>query len=146
MDVQLFVDHYLKTIGRELSGVPFSVSREAMQILLTYRWPGNIRELANALRQAITIAATGGLVNVQDLPLSVQHSPFDLEVVDLSRPAGVPLSEALRLVTERLERQWIQAAFRSCLGNRTETARALGIDRKTLFDKLHRYRIEDPDG
>ena len=141
-DVRLFVDHYLAMLGQELNGAPGAVSPEAMRALLAYRWPGNIRELENGLRQALA-TAMAPVLEVQDLPRSVQTPPFSREGVDLTRPLDLPLPKALNLVTGGLERRWIQDALRSCHGNRKEAARTLGIDRKTLFDKMRRYRVGD---
>jgi two-component system response regulator AtoC len=142
-DVRLLIDHFVAILGQELDGIPGVVSAEAMQALLAYRWLGNIRELENVLRQAL-LTSIGPVVEFQDLPRSVQDPPFGVEAIDLTRPAGLPLPEGLRLVTEGLERRWIQTALQNCSGNRTETARTLMIDRKTLFEKMLRYGIAYP--
>lgn len=139
-DLQLLIEHYLTKLAHELNATVANVSADARELLLAYSWPGNIRELENALSQALT-TATGGAVELKDLPRSVRDPALGIAPVDLIRSPDMPLSEALGRMTERLERQWILAALHSCRGSRTEAARSLGIDRKTLFDKMRRYRI-----
>jgi DNA-binding NtrC family response regulator len=137
-DVRLLVDHYLATLATGLGGAPHIVSAEARAALLGYRWPGNIRELENALRQALT-SAEGPVVEFGDLPASVRGAA--IEPADLVPPVGISLPEGVRHVTERFERRQIQDALERCRGNQSAASHALGIDRKTLYQKMQRYGV-----
>ena len=85
-DVRLLVDRYLAMLGQELNGTPAVVSPEALQALFAYGWPGNIRELENVLRQALT-TAMGPVVEFQDLQRSVRDPRLDVEVCRCQRPS-----------------------------------------------------------
>jgi transcriptional regulator of acetoin/glycerol metabolism len=112
--------------------VRVAVRRTAHQILLTHDWPGNVRELDHCLRQAL-VAAEGSVVEAADLPaLSVTFT----------KPLPVSFSltaESARLAAE-YEGDQIRRALVTYGGNQSEAARALGIDRRTLYVKMRQLK------
>jgi DNA-binding NtrC family response regulator len=121
-----------------------SVSAEALRALLAYGWPGNIRELRNAMERAVALCP-GPEIETRDLPDVVAR------VADAESLAGPPDGDpyltdpvtALPLcrVREKVEIERITQALQRCGNNRLRAAAALGISRRTLYKKLHRYSL-----
>ena len=111
-------------LGRKVSGF----TPAAAQQLVRYDWPGNVRELENAVERAV-ILARGPRLDVDDLP----------EEVGLARP-GVATAGSARTLKE-IERAAIAAVLRANDGNRSRTARELGIGAATLYRKIKEYRL-----
>ena len=101
-------------------------SREAERTLLAYRWPGNIRELSNAVRHGAALAGSPE-VRADDLP------------DELRRPR--PARSSMRPLAE-VEREHVLAVLDSCGGNQAEAARVLGLARNTLWRRLRAYGAE----
>jgi two-component system, NtrC family, response regulator HydG len=108
-----------------------------MDLLIKHDWPGNVRELENAVERCV-ILLTGDYITDRELPLSItQNSEDNLrESVTLER-AGIGLAGSQSL--ETIEKEAILATLSETNGNKSETARRLGINRKTLHLKLKRY-------
>jgi two-component system response regulator AtoC len=105
------------------------LSEPTGRCLEKYPWPGNIRELRNAMERAVLLSR-GELILPDHLPA---------RVLDAAKTATTPdVSDLEKL--EEIERQAIVQALRQHNGNRTETARALGISRRTLIYKIQRFR------
>jgi len=104
-------------------------SQSVADCLIRYSWPGNVRELRNAMERA-ALLCQGEMVLPEHLPSRVR--------VEAGSPVGVGPAEAQRL--EEVERQTILQTLRKNSFNRTETAKALGISRRTLVYKLQRLR------
>jgi len=94
-----------------------------------YDWPGNLRQLKNAVMSA-TLLAAGEYITCRDLPAEVTGGPAE--------PAEAPLS----LRDPASEEEQIRRALATAGGNKSQAAKLLGIDRKTLYNKLHLYGIE----
>jgi DNA-binding NtrC family response regulator len=138
-DVSLLVDHLVDRLCRELGVAAKTVSPEAQRLLLTYDWPGNIRELENTLRRAIVLAEDSVICG-HDLPGRIrgaaEQEPFN--------PAAT-LAQVVEGVVARVERGMIQATLAEMGGSRVQTAERLGINRKTLFKKLKLYGLAASD-
>ncbi len=122
-DIPLLVDYFLNTLG--VNHIRYRVLSSAMDCMLRYNWPGNIRELRNVIERSI-ILAENGMISERCLPREL------LEPMD----GG---GEALSLAS--VERQHILKLLEAHSGNRQKTAEALGISRKTLYRKLQHYAI-----
>ncbi|SCC67223.1 sigma-54-dependent response regulator transcription factor ZraR [Kosakonia oryziphila] len=124
-DIPLLAEHFLQRYaGRNRKGVK-GFTPQAMDLLIHYDWPGNIRELENAIERAVVLL-TGEFVSERELPLAIASTPIKtLQGHDIQ-----PLVE--------VEKEVIQAALEKTGGNKTEAARQLGITRKTLLAKLSR--------
>ncbi|NLX18097.1 MAG: sigma-54-dependent Fis family transcriptional regulator [Desulfobulbus sp.] len=123
-DIPLLVDYFLTTLGTEK--VRYRVVDSAMDCILHYNWPGNIRELRNVIERSI-ILAENGIITERCLP----H-----ELIESAEGEGSALS------LESIERQHILKLLNAHGGNRQKTAEVLGISRKTLYRKLQQYSIQ----
>jgi DNA-binding NtrC family response regulator len=142
-DLPLLIDHFIEALAREAEVAPRALSPEARRLLLAYAWPGNVRELENALRHA-TAMAEGSVIRAGDLPQRIA-GPRDAD----QGGTGATLPEAVSRAVERIERALIQDALDEQGGNRAAAAASLGINRKTLFNKMKTYGMaageEDED-
>jgi DNA-binding NtrC family response regulator len=122
-----FLREFAEENGKKLEGF----DPKARQSLYAYPWPGNVRELRNSVESAVVMAGAG-LVGLDDLPPNVRSSG---EERDVRVPVGSTLEEAEKiLIRETLAAQG---------GNKSRTAEILGIGRKTLYQKIEEYGIED---
>lgn len=129
-DVLVLVQHLAKRLSRR-SGREISLSRSALELLLNYSFPGNVRELENALESAAALSLENPqTITDKDLK-SVLKQSADLNL--LGTLSAQPLS------MEQAEHLAIQRALRLCQGNRTKAASLLGISRDTLYRKLRRF-------
>jgi len=140
-DIPVLIDHIVESMAAELNSEVKSVSGEARALLTAYDWPGNIRELQNALRRALVLA-DGPVLKAVDLPATIRGTHEGTALADDSPPT---LSESVTRAVERLERGLIMAAMAECRGSKTQTAIRLGINRKTLFTKLKQYGLAEID-
>jgi DNA-binding NtrC family response regulator len=127
---QAFVKEFATENGKKLMGV----SRETMDILLSYSWPGNVRELRTAIEHAVVLAR-GETIETRDLPQNIRIGD-DQELGD-----NHPLSGDLTV--KEAEKQLIIRALKECHGNRSEAAKKIGMSRRTLHRKLHTYQLEN---
>jgi two-component system response regulator AtoC len=134
------IDKFVARAAASLGRPAPRVSAEALALLRAYRWPGNIRELRNAIERATLLA---------DAVIEPRHLPEDR----MTRPAAVaeandapaePLLDAFRDRSDDIKRQAIEDALAKTNGNQTEAARLLGIARRTLTNKLNHYGFRRP--
>lgn len=123
-DIEPLVRRFLHREGRP----NLRLSKEAMRLLETYEWPGNIRELANAVTHASTLCS-----GQEILP---EHLPEELLA------ARTPSKTSSELTLAEVERLHVERVLQRCEGNRAEAARVLGIGRNTLWRKLQNYALE----
>lgn len=139
-DIPVLVDYYLKKYLKEMSSPAKKIHSEVMDLFHKYRWPGNIRELSNAVRSAVVLAEDEILP--EHLPTSIRYSQDDNP-----HSPSAPATEdaALRDVLKKVEREHILATLKKTDWSRTEAAKILGIDYKTLYNKMKEHGIsEDP--
>jgi Nif-specific regulatory protein len=125
--VKQFLEHLAEEYHRRVS-----LSEVALQRLMAYSWPGNVRQLRGVLAAAVGNAADGGVIQASDLQVS-----GDLEVEGSDRPNSLNLKE--------LETWAIEQALERTGGNKTQAALLLGINRDTLLEKVKRYGLERRD-
>ncbi len=127
----------------------------AFRALMNYHWPGNIRELHNAIQRAVVLAESDCL-QLENLPLEVQRAEFtdfhesadnsftagtaERSVRKLARPAGRQTRESHEN-QEAHEQQWLADALQKCEGNKAQAARLLGLPRSTFYSKLKKYNL-----
>ena len=131
-DIPLLAQHFIEENRESGIGDITGISREAMQVLSRYHWPGNVRQLEMVLKNA-TLFADGSLLEPQDF----QSFP-DLAGTSSSATAGGHLSG--RRLSD-IEREAIIQALHDTRGNKKRAAEQLGIDRRTLYNKLSAYHI-----
>ncbi len=120
-DILLLAHHFAKKYAREYSKVTPQFSDHALQVLKNYDWPGNVRELENVI-QRLVVMHDGNFVEVPDLPSLMRFSVL--------REAGFNRTLA------EVESEYVRNVLASVGGNKTRAAQILGIDRKTLREKL----------
>lgn len=130
-DVPLLANHFLKIYSARHNRQKQGVTDRAMQCLERYHWPGNVRELENIIERAVLLSK-GPVIDIQDLPTYVREahiSSGQQGIVTLKQARAEPEK---RLILQALEvHQW----------NRMQTAKALGINRTTLYKKMKRYGL-----
>ena len=142
-DIPLLVQHFLDICNQRGNKKIAGVSKEAMDILAGYNWPGNIRELENIIERAV-ILAQGDAITKEELPDYLQAKETELASVAVSNNKegnGKLLKEALR----NPEREIIRSALEQSGWNRKKTAENLGINRTTLYNKMKKYGLLDRD-
>lgn len=139
-DIPLLFEHFMHKFNKEFDKSIKHISLGAMELLMKYSWPGNIRELENVLQRAIILAEEDIITN-KDLPFYIQcldnEIKVDTESVDFSKS----LIDTVKDIVDGVERQIIVKALEKTNWNRTESARMLKISRKSLFNKMKRYHL-----
>ncbi|MCL6449431.1 MAG: sigma-54 dependent transcriptional regulator, partial [Armatimonadetes bacterium] len=133
-DVPALARYFLQHYSRELNKPVNDFSPAAMLLLQQYDWPGNVRELRNVCEQAVVLAR-GPVIMPEDLPFSLQTSSREL------REAVLKPGATLKEIVADVERQVILRALREHNWNRTATARALGLNRRSLYAKMKEYGL-----
>lgn len=134
-DIPLLLEHFVQKFNAKLRRATTGFEDAAMQQLLRYDWPGNIRELENVVERCM-IFAEDGEVGAQHLPAEVGEFEADLDASASPTPGTTGLKEAVREATLKLEREFIGRALDQTGGNVTHTARLLKISRKSLQNKM----------
>ena len=135
-DIPLLVEHYLEEFNRETGKRVRGFDESAMRLLQQFDWPGNVRELLNVIERAVVLSK-GDVITAADLPESLRRNET-LHAAFEPRAHGNSLKNALA----QPERQIILDALETHGWNRQNTARALGINRTTLYKKMKRYGID----
>ena len=124
-DIPLLAEHFLQHFAQRNRKAVKGFTPQAMDLLIHYDWPGNIRELENAIERAVVLL-TGEYISERELPMAIAATPIKAE----SSLEIQPLVD--------VEKEVILAALEKTGGNKTEAARQLGITRKTLLAKISR--------
>jgi DNA-binding NtrC family response regulator len=127
-DIPLLIKNFLSRASAEAGRSVPQIDPQAMARLLHYPWPGNARELQNAIQRGV-ILARNNILTIKELPPKV--AGLDISPVRI-------LSEAVdkRMSLDQLEHDYVRAVLEAASGNKTEAANILRIDRKTLYRKL----------
>jgi DNA-binding NtrC family response regulator len=135
-DIPVLANHFVRVYAAKNNRRLEGLSDEAVRQLEAYSWPGNIRELENVVERAVVLAR-GARIDVADLPPDIAGAtPLPEGVLNIR--IGTPLAE----VTARL----LEETLRVTKGNKTLTARLLGIDVRTVSRKLERQdEADDPE-
>jgi DNA-binding NtrC family response regulator len=128
-DIPLLVDYFLKKHREVFKSRAAGVSEDVLKILMNYPWPGNVRELEHTIER-ILILEDGELIQPEHLPSFISGRQGDFQVFSDGE-----------LTMEELERRYLQFILRRTKGNQSEAARILGINRKTLGQKIQKYNL-----
>ena len=128
-DIPLLVHHVLKKFNKKRETPITRVEPETMKLLVGHEWPGNVRELENAIERAL-ILEDGDTLLPRCFPWFVERK---------QAKSMMPTEKVYSL--EELEKQHIERVLKETKGHRGQTASLLGIDRKTLYQKIKKYRL-----
>jgi len=137
-DIPLLVQHFLDKLAKDAGGrgaKPVTVSQDAMRQLMAYHWPGNVRQLENAIERAVAFTAGRGQIDVDDLSNEIQQAQ------EPPPPAAIALPDDgidLDAFVSNIERELIQRSLERTGGNKGAAARLLNLKRTTLVEKLKR--------
>ncbi|MDB5350804.1 MAG: response regulator with CheY-like receiver, AAA-type ATPase, and DNA-binding domain [Planctomycetota bacterium] len=138
-DIPLLVTHFLQKYARP-NEPPKKVSPEAMDRMLNYSWPGNIRQLENAIERA-AVTTVGDTINADNLPHQVVGAPVEEKPkfeIDLDHP----LPHYLKIATEQIEKEYILKALEKSRGNVGRCAELCGLSRRSISGKISQYTID----
>jgi len=156
-DIPPLVHHYLQTLARENNRSPLQISGAALQCLVNYAWPGNIRQLRNVMEQLVVFSRSE-VLGLKDLPPPVRESTGELNedfsesadnISDGAKTSGSSGEEKDELVLDakmsldEIERRYILYTLARMKDNRTRAAERLGISRRTLQRKLKELGADD---
>ena len=145
-DIPLLVSHFLKKASLENGKKAKYVSDEAMEILMSYAWPGNIRELENAVERAV-ILCKSDLLEVDLFPIPVKKGhpvvlPVNAQGSSVSEKESEEGPSDLPSAVEKLEKRLIHEALQACAGNQRKTAKVLGVTERILGYKIKSYGLK----
>jgi transcriptional regulator with PAS, ATPase and Fis domain len=128
-DLSLLVEHFITKHNRKCSREVQGISKRALDLLAAYHWPGNVRELEHTIER-ILILEDGDVIQPEHLPAFITQRQGEFQVFSED---GSTL--------EDLEKRYIQFILRRTKGKRQEAAQILGINRKTLAQKIKKYNL-----
>jgi DNA-binding NtrC family response regulator len=139
-DVLLLAQHFLQKIAARLGKPVTGLSTEVAARLLEYDWPGNVRELENSIERAVALTPFDKLT-VDDLPERIRDRRASTIAIEGDDPELLP-------TLKEVERRYIERVIKMTGGNKTQAARILGLERRTLYRRLARLGTDrhDPSG
>lgn len=140
-DIALLAHYFLQKFSAENNKETIELDAGTLLILAAYHWPGNVRELSNALERAV-IMSTGSVIFPDDLPEHLLFKPPLSLSLSSEHQHTLEHGHSLKESIKAYERKLISAALANNQGNRSQTARMLGISRRALMYKLQEYRID----
>ena len=148
IEIPALAQHYLDKYAAEYGKGHLRLAEETMEYLVLYRWPGNVRQLANEMRRMAALCEAGAVVMPEHLSAAIAASrrtiPASERILDPTEVV-VRLDQPMAAATEHLERAMLQYALKQCGGRMEETAARLGLSRKGLYLKRQRFGIEPPE-
>jgi len=133
-DLPLLIRYFLSKQEKEIGTHVRGFSRAAIAALEAYPWPGNIRELENAIEQAVTFAEDNQILDVENLPAAIRRTST---TIIPGHTENLPLPMTL----EQVERGLIVRALEKTSGNKSLTAKLLGVNRTYLYSRLEKYNL-----
>jgi transcriptional regulator with PAS, ATPase and Fis domain len=130
-DIPLLIDYFIDKFNREYKRTIAGIDAAALELMTAYPWPGNIRELRNIILRAMISAKD--MITKKTLPQNIISGFMDNDKIMIS--AGTPLPE--------IERESIIQTLRKVKGNKQKAAELLRISRRSLYNKLDEYKIND---
>ncbi|RZK40464.1 MAG: sigma-54-dependent Fis family transcriptional regulator [Pedobacter sp.] len=130
-DLELFIDHFIELSNASLNRNVTDLSEEAKSLLLSYDWPGNLRELSNVIKRMVLLTP-GEIANIDALPDEMRIAIHQAPTLNTSN---------LKAINEANEKTLIMETLIKVKYNKSQAAKLLNIDRKTLYAKMERYGI-----
>jgi DNA-binding NtrC family response regulator len=135
-DIPLLIDFFISKYNRMLCVNVTGITQRAINKLTQYEWPGNIRDLENAVQSAM-ILSQNGIIDIDYLPMRIKGYPMSVEAELMNENE----TDIIRKTHSATEKNLIEEMLRRCNYNRTLTAQNLNISRKTLFNKMKKYGL-----
>ena len=130
-DIALLVEHFLQKYNRRAKKKINSISPKVEKALMEYNWPGNIRELENTIERAVVLSE-GNEIELEDL---IYHG------ISTTTSLFHPVRGKYHAL-DNIEKEYIKTVLLTQQGNKSKTAKILGIDRKTVWAKIKKYKIQ----
>jgi DNA-binding NtrC family response regulator len=139
-DIPLLTKHFVEKYCRNSNLEIKTVSQEAMKLLMNYTWPGNIRQLENAVERAVALVGLRLILVPTDLPNEIQKTNRNLFLSEIYIP-----DEGVNFNTEvsNVEKELILQSLKKSGGNKKQAARLLNLKRTTLIEKLKRLNLSE---
>ena len=139
-DIPLLTKHFIKKYCQNSNLELKTMAQEAMKMLMNYNWPGNIRQLENAIERAVALVGTRNLILSSDLPSEIQKTNANLFLSEIYIP-----DEGVNFKTEisHVEKELILQSLKKSGGNKKQAAKLLNLKRTTLIEKLKRLNLRD---
>ncbi|KQC06293.1 MAG: hypothetical protein APR54_01870 [Candidatus Cloacimonas sp. SDB] len=134
-DIPVLADEFVREANIDLDKEVKGLSSEALNIMLNYHWPGNIRELKNIVKRAVLLCDKG-YIEPKHLQLNLQFNPASLDI-----PETLGSDFSFEKIMNEVEKKLIQKAMEQTNGNKSKAAALLGINRKALYRKLMKYKL-----
>ncbi|HSB12224.1 MAG TPA: sigma 54-interacting transcriptional regulator [Blastocatellia bacterium] len=148
-EIPALINHYMNQYQEESAKRDIRLSEEAVDLMVVYDWPGNVRQLCNEVRRIVTYSESGAIVTPDALSSEIARAAREVEPDSGSHrrlAEAVPASAdrtTLAEAMEELERRMIQDALRRCSGNIARAAKDLGLSRKGLYLKMDRLNFNN---
>lgn len=133
-DIPVMIDHYINQFSNKYRKQPKVFTQKSMDRLMSYSWPGNLRELRNVIERLVVIVEEN-MIDVEQLPIQINR--YERPVYS-NGSLTIPLGSSI----EDVEKTLIHHTLTSVGNNKSEAARILGFSRQTLHNKLNDYGIE----
>jgi DNA-binding NtrC family response regulator len=147
VEIPVLAGHYLRKYAAEYHKADLRLAEETMDYLLLYRWPGNVRQLANEMRRLAALAEPGAVLMPEhlhrDIAAARRTLPPSERVLDPTELV-VRLDQPMPAAVQHLEQTMVKYALRACDGRVEDAATRLGISRKGLYLKRRRFGVELP--
>lgn len=145
-DIELFANHFLKLAAADLGKEIAGFSPEVVEVFRNYRWPGNLREMHNVIKR-VALLTDGNEVQLNSLPHEISFQDkfsFNLDAAHDDHQSGSaerPAKNDLKSIALSAEYKTIVEVLKQVNYNKSKAAKALDIDRKTLYNKLKQYQL-----
>lgn len=136
-DILALATHFLEKYAVKNEKTIPTLTPQALDLMILFDWPGNVRELENEMERAVTMAAGGKYINHEYLSDKIKHLSGKRYIPDASEN-----NASLKDMVRRLEKKMIEDALDSLGGNQSKAARALGLSRQGLLNKIAAYNIQ----
>lgn len=135
-DILFLANHFLEKYAKKNGKSVPHISPQAIDVLMRFDWPGNVRELENEMERALAMAGAGKTISQEFLSDKIKRLPMELPTDDLEES-----SSSLKETIQHVEIRIIREALESAKGNRSQVAKALGLSRQGLLNKIAAYNI-----
>ena len=141
-DILLLAQHFLEVCSQERGNGVESFTRSAMEALVAYDWPGNVREIENLIERLV-ILGDGGEIGLEDLPPEIRVAGSARGAPQVTAPELTAAGLSLKDVVDHFESDLILQALEKSHWNKNQAAKLLGLNRTTLVEKIKKKGLEE---